>query len=419
MAWHLYFVACEHRVLVMIGRHFFSWARNVSAGERAEGVASLVQDYLYMELTEQERHEVEGILTVMLEDSSPLVRRSMAESLARASSAPHHIIMGLAFDQPEIAAIVLGRSPVLADHDLIDCAAAAGPAAQVAIAERPELSAAVAAAIAESGDQAAVVALAGNAGACVSEVSLLRILARFGSDGAMREALLGRPHLPASVRIELAAATGHALAIFASSAGWLGLERGERVAREAREKVTVAIAAEAADKADAAPMALARYLRHARHLTPGLLLRALLSADRALFVAALCELTGLPLDKVAALVEHRQSQGFHALYKRAGMPEWLLPAFQAVLAAQSGGTSRAQEAGTFLQRRLVDETLRACSDLRAPEAGKLTAMLRRFQAEAAREEVRGLVVAATSKPSLPTTGILLDIKPGRDLRIAA
>jgi uncharacterized protein (DUF2336 family) len=404
----------------MISRHFFAWARTASAGERAEGVASLAQDYIYMVLTPDERRQVEGILTVMLEDSSPLVRRAMAESLARQAAAPHHIIMGLAADQPEIAAIVLGRSPVLGDEELIDCVAMAGPVAQAAVAQRPELSAAVGAALTEVGSLEAVIALAANAGAKMTEASLLRMIERFGSEGPIREALLGRPHLPASVRAELAVATGDALATFATSVGWLSAERGERVVREAREKVMVSIAADAADEAGRASLMFARHLRHSRHLTAALLLRALLSIDRSLFEAAMCELSGLPFAKVAALVGHSQSPAFNALYTRAGLPGWLLPAIRGALAAQAVLDEPCDErGGARLLRPLVDATLRVCSGMNTPETGKLVALLRRFEAEAARDEVRGLAAAAVCARAPRVSGLILDMRPTNDVRIAA
>ena len=380
----------------MISEHFFSWAKHVTAGERAEGAASLVRDYLYMELTLVERREVEEILTLLLEDPSVVVRRSIADSLAGAVSAPHHLILALANDQAEVAEIVLRRSPLFTSEDLVDCIGLGRPAIQVAIAERPDLAAPVSLELARQGCPEAVLALAHNHGADVPEAALSQIISRFGHDGAVREALLRRPSLAPSARIDLARATGDALAGFATQAGWMSAEQGERAIREAREKVTIVVGADAAESAASrgesphrVTLDFVRRLRMGGLLTPGLLLRALLSGDRAIFEAALTELSELPFAKAAALVGNWKSQGFLALYRRAGLPGWLLPAFQAALSGlaecplQKDGSAEAR-----LQRPLVDRLVTACAGMTLPEAGKLMVLLRRFQAEAARDAAR-------------------------------
>ena len=404
----------------MISRHFFAWAQNVAPGERAEGVASLVQDYLHMDLAPEERREVEDIFTVLLDDPSILVRRAMAEGLARALAAPHHIILALALDQPDIAAVVLGRSPLLSEIELIECVQLGGAAAQIAIAERPELPASVAQALVDAGSYEAVMALALNGGACISTDGLLSILARFGDDGAMREAILARRGLPGLVRINLAGEAGRALTEFAVGAGWLSAERCDRLVRESREKVMVTVAADSAEQATGAPLNLARHLRVSGSLTPGLLLRGLLSADRSLFEAALCELSGLPFSKVAALIARSESQGFHALYQRAGLPGWLLPAFQAALAAQREFDLVCDEAnGARLMRPLVDHVLDACAGMTSPEAGKLIALLRRFQAEAARDEARSFTRNVAAEPEPVEPPIVIDLHIERRTLLAA
>lgn len=377
----------------MISRHFFAWAKTTTPGERAEGVSSLVQDFLHMDLTVEERLDVESILTVLLEDPSIPVRRAMAEGLARATAAPHHVIVGLANDQPEVAAVVLGRSPVLSSEELIECARVSGAAAQIAIADRAELPAAVGSAIAETGTREAVLTLARNGGAALTCDALATIVQRFGQDGEVREAILRRPEVPAVIRLDLSAAVAASLSQFALETGWLSIERCERVTRESREKVAVLVAADAAEARGPVASGIARRLRVTGALTPGLLLRALLSGDRSLFESALCELSGLPFAKVAGLIGRPDAQGFHALYQRAGLPIWLLPAFQAAIEAQARHDCTCDEnEGAHLLRPLVDHVLGACSRMTTPEAGKLIALLRRFQAEAARDAVRRLAL---------------------------
>ena len=190
----------------MIVRKFMQWAATASSVERAEGAGSLARAWLYAELSESDRDEAEVALTTLLDDPAPCVRKARAESFASAADAPTAIVVALANDQSDVAAPILGRSPVLGDGELIDCAAIGDAFAQAAIALRPCLSPAVAAALAEVAAREALIALAVNPGADIPEFSMRRMVERFGHDGELREALLSRRGLPPSVRSDLGAA---------------------------------------------------------------------------------------------------------------------------------------------------------------------------------------------------------------------
>ena len=373
----------------MIVRRFLAWSRMVPAGQRAEGVRALALGYLYSPMDEETRAEAEAALTGLLDDPSPQVRLALAEAFASAVEAPRHCLIALAYDQPEIAAVVLGRSPLLSDEDLIDCAARGEAAVQCAIAGRPSLSAAVSLALTDCGTVEALTALAGNAGADVPEFGLRRMLDRFGADAALREALLTRACLPPCVRADLIHSASNALTALVVEAGWLSSERAERLHREVAERAMVDVALEAChDDPDDACIGMARHLRLVGRLTPSLMLRALLCGDRFLFEAALAELSGLPLARASGFVRYHQGGGFAALYARAGMPADLLPVFKASLAAQDeAGAQRTQDEAR-LSRRLTSSVLRACAELRG--AAKVGALLRRLDAEAAQQEARTL-----------------------------
>ena len=375
----------------MIVRRFLAWSQMVPPGQRAEGVSALALGYLYSQMTPEIRREAEAALTAVLEDSSPLVRRALAEAFASAVDAPHHCVLALAHDQPEIAALVLERSPVLSDQDLIDCAAAGQGAAQVAIARRPKLSSLVSAALTETACVEALKALAENVGADVPEFSLRRMLERFGADAGLREALLGRAGLPACVRVDLVCAGASALTTFVRDCGWLTGDRAERLRRDASERAIIDIAlAEAQDDSLDGALDMARHLRAAGRLTPALMLRALLSGDRCLFEAALAELAGQPLARAAGFVRFHQGSGFQALFDRARMPPNLLPVFQAALLAQDEAGEIASGDAARLSREMIGLVLRACEALEDPDLAQVVALLRRFDAEAAQEEARAL-----------------------------
>src|SRR5262249_31153757 len=109
--------------LAMIMRDFLAWAATAPAVSRADGARALARAYLATDLSLADRREAEMALTRLLDDPSPLVRLALAEIFAASVNAPHHVVSVLACDQSEIAAPVLGYSPLLTDAELIDCAA--------------------------------------------------------------------------------------------------------------------------------------------------------------------------------------------------------------------------------------------------------------------------------------------------------
>ncbi|GGK24085.1 DUF2336 domain-containing protein [Salinarimonas ramus] len=368
----------------MIVRRFLLWARTASPGDRAEAVSALARAYLYGELAPADRRDAETALTAMLDDPSPLVRRALAEAVANAPDAPRHIVVALASDQSAIAALVLARSPLLTDADLVDAAALGDDFVQTAIALRPRLTSAVAAALAEIACAQAVSELLGNPGATLAVSTFARINERLGEDPEIREALLARADCPVDVRQAIAVALASRLELFVVERGWLSAERSARIVREAREKTTVALSAGPA--ADA--LRLVTHLRRTGQLTPAMILRAVLSRAMPFVEAAFADLADMPAKRVVALLHDPRGAGFPALYRRAKLPPALLPAFEAAFSALREPQGEGAGVGAQLSRRMVERVLSACAALPAEEAGKLLVLLRRYEVEAAREEAR-------------------------------
>jgi len=272
---------------------------------------------------------------------------------------------------------------VLSDAELIDHAALGDAVVQTAIASRARLSAPLAAALAEVGERQALVALAANLEADLPDFSLRRMLERMGGDGELRQALLARPTLSVALRHDLVAATAKALAAFVTQKQWLSPARAERVTREASERAVVSMSAEAGM---AGARQLVTHLRRTGALTAGLMLRALLSGNLAFFEASLADLTQLPPVRVAGLVREFGGAGFAALYRKADLPIELLPVVRAALAADRElAISREPGAGTRLSREMIDKVMEKAL---GAQTHRLAALLRRYEAEAAREAAR-------------------------------
>lgn len=369
----------------MIINQFRIWAETASSTSRADGASALARAYLSSGFDDAQRREALVVLSGFLDDGSPLVRGALAEAFACAPNAPHPIVLALADDQSSIAAIVLALSPVLTDGQLIDCAATSDDLAQSAIASRPGLSASVAAALCEIAGAAALVVLADNGSATIRDFSIHRMIERHGDCAPLREALLGRQDLPAAARVDLVAATMRALGAFVTERNWMSDERVARVAREAKDKAAIVIAG--TDRGWHGALDLAAHLRKSGDLTVGFAFRAILSGRIDLFKATLSELSGATMVRVDGLTEQSDSGGFAAIYRKAGLPLDLLPAFRIALrAARAADWTVTGAAG--LSRQVVERVLTACDTVNAGHFDKLLVLLRRFEAEAARDEAR-------------------------------
>ncbi|MCP4380949.1 MAG: DUF2336 domain-containing protein [Hyphomicrobiales bacterium] len=184
----------------MIVRKYLHWMRTAPADARAAATHALGRAYLFSDIDDRLRGEMEAAMVFVLNDSAPEVRFALADALAAGLEAPRRVILALAADRPEIAVRVLSRSPIFADVELVNVVAAAAEMYQVAVASRPRLSNAVTTAIAEFSGRPACMTSVRNEGAQIDESGLGRLVERFGDDPGMREALLQRPDLPQDIR---------------------------------------------------------------------------------------------------------------------------------------------------------------------------------------------------------------------------
>lgn len=370
----------------MIVRHFLRWIQTAPAGDRADATAALARAYLHSDLGREDSAAAEAAMITLLDDPSPLVRRALADALGPSEDAPHTVIVGLLQDQAEIAAIVARHSPLLLDAELVDLVGAGAPLVQYAVARRDHVPAPVAAAIAEVGCLEACLAVVALDTVDVPAFSIDRIIERFGDDADIREALFARADLSAGARQALVVKLSAALSAFVAGRAWLPEDKAQRIAREASDKATVAIAATCGGEGIAP---LVRHLRQSGQLSTGLVLRALLSGNVRLFEQALAELSGLSLRQAAGLVHDRRGAGFRALYDRAGLPVSTYPAFRAALDAWHEDGLPFQRGGDAqLRRRMVERVLTAYAPVADGDLDVLLAQLRRFAAEAARDEAR-------------------------------
>lgn len=378
----------------MIVREFLIWIETAPAARRAEAAHALARAYLYADVDDETRSAMEAALTLLLDDASSDVRLALADSLGSSDKAPRHVIVTLATDQADVAELVLARSPLFIDAELVDIAAAVAGRLQVAIAKRPVVSNAVAAAIAEVGDREACLTLVANPGAAIARISFRRMAERFGDDFEVRDALLGREDLPADVHQRIVRAVGDQLGALIVRKAWVQEPRAKIVTREACDRATVAIAAETETEELSA---LVEHLRVTGQLTTSLLLRAVCAGNVAFFETALSSLSGAPPHRISSLVRAGRVSGLRAAYAKAGLPPLAFDAFAAALDTwrKAAGEGGPKDKYRFTMQ-MVDAVIARYADITDGEMNDLTTMLRRFAADQAREAARDFAKAAVA-----------------------
>jgi uncharacterized protein (DUF2336 family) len=376
----------------MLVREFLTWLETASVSRRADAASALARAYLHGDGDNASREGMEASITILLDDPAPIVRFALADALASSPDAPRHAILTFAADQIDIAAMVVARSPVFLDSELVDLVASMSDTLQEAIASRPRISPGVSAALTELGGPFACRLLLANEGATIANVSLSRLCQRYGDDPEIRAILLDRPDLPIELRQSLVRSLSHALGELAMSRSWMDRSRADWVIRDACDQATVAIAAETASQD---LVALAEHLRVTEQLSTSLLLRTLCAGNLPFFAAALSVLSGVPEHRVRSLAQDRSLNSLRAVYDRAHLPAVAFDAFASAVAAcrdRAGDIVDPTQHYRFT-RRVVDEVLARSQLISDSEMNELTGMLRRFAADAARASAREYAVA--------------------------
>lgn len=394
----------------MIIRQFLASTVNAPAERRAQAAAALARTYLYGSLDADGAWEAKTALLALLDDPAPSVRRALAEACADSARTPRPIVVALSCDAFEVAEPILARSPVLSESDLVEAAALGDEAARAVIARRHHLTPAVSGALSEIADLGTLVILAGNPTARMTGGRILRMVERFGHEAALREALLARHDLPPEARHAIAQALAATLTAFVTERGWLSAARCERMNREVAEQAALDLCNEAGA---AATTRLVGYLRGTSQLNAGLILRAILSGQIEFACTAFADLSGLDHAGVGRAL--RDPRAYGTLHRRTGLPEALLPAFQAVLAAWRECSPRQAgrvAPGAALSRRMIERAISACEASASPEVRTVVTLLTRFEMEAARDEARevarAIMAEATAREAAQRQRIAAD-----------
>jgi uncharacterized protein (DUF2336 family) len=364
---------------MVVVAHFLRWIDTACVAERAAAAAALARAFIDGTLLFEDRCAAEAALTLLLDDPSAKVRLAMAEPLSMSRKAPPQIIAAMASDSIEIASLVLGRSPLFTEADLIDRVAVAPTVVQCVIASRPWVGISLAAAIAEVGDPEACVALLENTGADIAAISFRRMIERFGDRADIREAMLGVPSLPSDCRHLLLVKLGETLSRSPFLLAVVGQARAARLAQDACTAASLTLVDRT--RVEDHP-ALVEHLRLRGELTAGFLIRAVAAGKVDFFGAALVALTGQSQRHVGALLARGRDVALAALLRSAGLGVGLHRAIISALILWREVANGRRVAGT----QEVTWAMLQALDASAP--GELSSLIRRIHLEALRENAR-------------------------------
>lgn len=385
----------------MIIEDFLSWVQSAPVPKRAQAVGALARAYLHSEMTYDERITAESAMTVLLDDPSSAVRFALADALASSKNAPRHIIMGLATDTAEIATMVLARSPIFSDGELVDLVASGTVEQQIAIACRGKIATSLCGAIGEVGVVEACLGLLMNNSANYSNKVIHRIGERHGANVEIRKNLLARTDLDADTRLLLIEKLGTQLGRFVSDKKWLPKPRITRTIRDALDKSTITSAA-LCDEVQIDRLVSA--LIKSEKLTTAYLLRAICMGNISLFCTALSQLSTIPAARIEAMISKNRHSAFRAAFLKAGMPMSAFEVFSTAinvwqsLLSEPAWISRARM--PYLVTRQLVGKYQGDQDQVVDE---LLLLLRRISSDMARDEARTHVCEVASRKAANET----------------
>lgn len=372
----------------MVVSHFLKWVNTAKVQERAAAAGALARAYANHDMPFEDRCAAEAALTLLLDDPSPRVRHAMAEALALSRHAPPQVISALAADQPDVAAVILARSPLLTEADLVERVIAGSEATQALIADRPSVSKELSAAIAELAGAAVCRILILNSGAEIAALSFRRMAERHGDVPSLREALIADRRLPADCRHTLLLKLGEALRGSPLVVALMGPSRAERLLKDACMRASLTLIDKTAPEDYAA---LISHLRLRGDLTASFVIRMVAHGKVDFFGSVLVALAGKSEQRIRGLLASGSDVAVSAVLRNAGLPDAvhgvLLRALKVWREVANGRRmAGAQEVSWLMLRELGGQQAE----------GEIAALLKSIHLDALRENARdhALAIAA-------------------------
>ncbi|MBF0562092.1 MAG: DUF2336 domain-containing protein [Alphaproteobacteria bacterium] len=301
---------------------------NPSGVARANTAAKLAQQFGRGDFTPAQRQMAEQIFRIMVRDAEVRVRQALSVHLKESGLVPRDVANSLARDVEDVALPILQFSDVLTNEDLIEIVRGQGVEKQKAVARRAHVDSDVAAALVDEGNEDVVVTLVTNQGADISELSLQKVVDRFGDSEAIQGPLVHRAKLPITVAERLVATVSERLRDHLLTHHELPPAVAADLVMQTRERATITLSSQSTE--DEVQMLVAQLISNNR-LTPSIILRAVCMGDMKFFEYSLAELAGVPVVNARILIHDSGDLGLRGIYTKAMLPLEYYPAARAAI----------------------------------------------------------------------------------------
>lgn len=302
---------------------------DTSADGRVAAAQKVASTFKSTSLSDEERKIAEDIFRVMMQDAAVRVRKALSESLQDNPNIPHDVAKTLAKDIEDVALPMVKSSSVLTDDDLIELIESSGEILQTAVAQRPSVSADIADALVDAGNEKVVAALVANDGADIQEDTFQKVLQKHGESDAVKAPMATRRNLPLSISEKLVTMVSDNLRQHILKNSDVGNALASDLLISSREKATVSLLEGGKDTQSV--IDLVDQLYRNDRLTASLVVRALVMGDVTFFEAALARFADIPVYNAYKLVHDKGDLGLRRLFEIAKFPDALLPAARAAL----------------------------------------------------------------------------------------
>ncbi|MBO0344860.1 DUF2336 domain-containing protein [Roseibium sp. CAU 1637] len=371
----------------MLIPHLLTWLQTADDLSRVQAASALARAWIESDLNERDRDAARSALILLVDDRCSAVRRALCAEFAHSDSTPRAVLFGLLQGEDDVAVEMLQNSPLLGDGDLIVVLGDEGERRQCAVASRPQVSAALAAAIAEIASAEACECLLGNRGAHFVPRTLRRLVERFGHDHGVRHLLLDRSDITLAHRYDLLMRQ-----MLETMTGCFGetLTRPEDLPDGVVEETSDRIVLQSVEMVSSSDLTLLiDHLRQSGRLTTRLLLRAVCCGRLRFFAQAMSALSKVPVGRVSQVLSGVRGAAMQALLRKAGLPVRSHQTFQlAVAVLRSERADFTRDLGLTEARNLTEILLAELQDEALGENGDILSFLRGFALDVSRLEAR-------------------------------
>lgn len=384
-------------------QEFVSLSRSPDSEERGKAAHLAAYAYLNHVGPADEHAALYAALFGFLDDPSVKVRAALAYGLLHSSEAPRTIMLALLRDSAIISRAVAQYSPVFIDADLMCLIRSADLPMLSALAQRASISERVAEALVGREDPNLTLRLVRRNDVKLSGMLLQRLAADFGSDAAMRGALLSRADLPPAARLLLVQKVAEDLRQARVVKGALAEERLGRLLRDSTDTAVSVIGEKEATKAQADYVT---DLVGSELLNTRVLLHAVVTGHVLFFADCLAELAQTPRHKVFTLLEHGSRPALNALLARCGLGEGVRNLLaRLVLHARASDLADDVAARHYVVTALTEELIAEHAGAIPPELEEAFSYLSEQNVVLARKAARGVMRAFAEEATAPMAAV--------------